>query len=86
LFVVPVIAGLVPAISIHQTQVMRDCDVYMLASRPGGTIYVGVPNNLSRRLHEHRKGQIGFPSAGPVFDVLIKSVNPAWNDLSDNLF
>ena len=29
--------------------------VYMLASGPGGTLYVGVTNNLARRVYEHRQ-------------------------------
>ena len=35
--------------------------VYVLASRPGGTLYVGVTNDLIRRVHEHREGMVpGF--------------------------
>jgi putative endonuclease len=35
--------------------------VYILASRPGGTLYVGVTNNLIRRAFEHRRGMVpGF--------------------------
>ncbi|HVJ36071.1 MAG TPA: GIY-YIG nuclease family protein [Terriglobia bacterium] len=40
---------------------MRDAFVYMLASRPLGTIYIGVTGDLVRRCAEHRAGTIdGF--------------------------
>ncbi len=40
---------------------MRDYYVYILASRPNGTLYVGVTNDLLRRVKEHREGLIpGF--------------------------
>jgi putative endonuclease len=35
--------------------------LYILASAPRGTLYVGVTNNLVRHIHEHRTGLIdGF--------------------------
>ena len=52
-------AGLVPAIHL----VMRGAGVwvYILASQPGGTLYVGVTSDLVRRIYEHREGLIaGF--------------------------
>lgn len=35
--------------------------VYILASKPNGTLYIGVTNNLVRRVWEHREGLVeGF--------------------------
>ena len=35
--------------------------VYLLASGPRGVLYVGVTNNLARRVEEHRQGKVpGF--------------------------
>jgi putative endonuclease len=40
---------------------MRPAYLYILASRPGGAIYVGVTNDLIRRVFEHRSGTVdGF--------------------------
>jgi predicted GIY-YIG superfamily endonuclease len=40
---------------------MRSYWVYILASRPRGTLYVGMSNDLVRRIYEHREGLVeGF--------------------------
>ena len=35
---------------------MADYFVYVLTNKPRGTLYVGVTNNLIRRIYEHREG------------------------------
>ncbi len=40
---------------------MADYFVYILTNKPRGTLYVGVTNNLVRRVCEHREGTVrGF--------------------------
>ena len=41
---------------------MRQLYVYILASK-SGVLYVGVTNDLHRRLHEHRTAKFGFTAA-----------------------
>jgi putative endonuclease len=53
-----VMAGLVPAIPLRHAQSVRHSYVYILASRPGGAIYVGVTSNLVRRVWEHRNAEV----------------------------
>ena len=56
-----VMAGLVPAIHVLQTFNMAGGYVYILTNRPSGILYVGVTNDLVRRIFEHRFGFVeGF--------------------------
>jgi putative endonuclease len=35
--------------------------VYILTNKPRGTLYIGITNDLVRRIHEHREGLVpGF--------------------------
>ena len=55
-------AGLVPAIHVLQYLGMASGGyIYILTNRPNGILYVGVTNNLVRRVIEHRSGFVeGF--------------------------
>ena len=94
---------------------MRSYWVYILASRPRGTLYVGMTRDLVRRVYEHREGVVeGFTSTHKVKMLiyyeqhatamaaiqreknikhwsrkwkidLIRSMNPDWRDLWDDI-
>jgi putative endonuclease len=50
---------------------MAEFFVYILASRYRGTMYVGVTNNLTRRISEHKSGAVpGFTTKYKV-NVLV---------------
>jgi putative endonuclease len=45
--------------------------VYILASRRYGTLYIGVTNDLSRRLEQHRSGAVSlFTRSYKVFRLV----------------
>jgi putative endonuclease len=56
---------------------MRDYYVYILASCRNGTLYVGVTNDLLRRLYEHRTGTIdGFTKRHTVTRLVWYEATP----------
>jgi putative endonuclease len=64
-------AGLVPAIPINDTRRMRQFYVYILASRPGGAIYVGVTSDLVRRIFEHKQKLVQGHTKRYAIDKLV---------------
>ena len=54
-------AGLVPAIHVLFASNHGWRLIYILSNKPNGVLYVGVTNDLVRRIHEHREGVVkGF--------------------------
>ena len=58
--------------------------VYILASAPYGTLYVGVTADLPRRMFEHWEGVEFTKRYGWKID-LIERDNPRWDDLCGRL-
>jgi putative endonuclease len=61
--------------------VSRQYYVYILTSKPKGTQYIGVTNNLARRVWEHRQGFVeGFTKEYGVhklayYEILMRSTD-----------
>jgi putative endonuclease len=53
--------------------------VYMLASRRNGTLYIGVTNDLVRRVYEHRSG------TAPGFTRRYEVGRLVWFELHDEI-
>jgi putative endonuclease len=50
---------------------VRQPCVYILASKPSGTLYTGVTSDLIARLWQHRNGQVkGFTSKYRVYQLV----------------
>jgi putative endonuclease len=58
---------------------MSEYFVYFLASRPGGALYVGVTNNLVRRVYEHKRGFVKGHTKQYGIDRLVYFEN--YNDI-----
>ena len=57
---------------------MRQYYLYILASRKNGTLYVGVTNNLIRRVFEHRNNLLGgFTAKYGVHDLVYTETHGA---------
>ena len=54
--------------------------VYLLASRPHGTLYVGVTSNLARRVWQHKTNAVpGFTSRYGVDRLVWFEVHSLWD-------
>ena len=60
---------------------MKQYFVYILASKRNGTLYLGITNNLLKRVHEHKNNLIeGFTKRYSVHDLVYYEV---YNDIYD---
>lgn len=59
----------------------RQYFVYIMASKPYGTLYVGVTNSIGRRAYEHREGLIdGFTKTYGVKTLVYFEIFPTAMD------
>jgi putative endonuclease len=63
--------------------------VYILASKRNGTLYIGVPNQLARRLSEHKAKLVpGFTRKYGVDQLvlfILKHSIPSWKHVRENI-
>ena len=58
---------------------MRQPAVYILASKPRGTLYVGVTSNLVKLIWEHKNNQVeGFSERYRIHDLV-------WYEIHENM-
>ena len=51
--------------------------VYILANKPRGTLYIGMTNDIARRIYEHREGlQSGFTKTYGVSKLVYVEIFP----------
>ena len=53
---VPAIHGLAVVLVSRHDQQMREAWIYIITNKPNGILYLGVTNNIQRRIWEHREG------------------------------
>lgn len=59
---------------------MHDYYVYIMTNKPKGTLYVGVTNNLSRRVFEHKNNITkGFTSKYKLYKLVFYNYSPDIN-------
>jgi putative endonuclease len=60
---------------------MNDYYVYILASKEHGTLYIGVTNNLVRRVYEHKEGLVdGFTKRYKVHNLVYYELTDSIED------
>ncbi len=56
---------------------IREYYVYIMASHKNGTLYIGVTNDLLRRVHQHKKGLIvGFTKRYGIKQLVYYETTP----------